>query len=523
MMNFRQVAQLGSSILHAFKSHLHEPAYLLVTAAVSGALTVLGFAPFYFYLVPFATLLVLYWLLDPSSTPGQAGWVGLSFGLGMYAAGLSWMVGTLHDFGEMPLWLAYISTIMLCLYLASFTAAATWLVVYTRSLWFLPLAWGMADWLRSWICSGFPWLTMGYSQVPSSVLSSYLPVMGVYGLSIIVVGMAALIFYMLRFRGHRRWINALSALVIAGTAMTLQHITWTTQIGTPVSVALLQGNISQQTKWSVEQSKQIILSYLDLLDQADARVVVLPETAFPIYRSQAMGKTRGKLLGLASEKQADILIGMLDWQNGAEGRKKFNAVVNYGISGLQIQHKVHLVPFGEFIPLPLLFAPMYAYWFHMPHNDFSVGKRQPLFSLGQAEVAISICYDELFGGDLAEYARNADYLVSVSNGAWFGKSAGLEQYLQFSQARAIENQKIIVRASNNGVTAFIDKTGEVIKRAPKDERYILRHMVQPYHGSTLYNLWQDTPFWGLQLIGFITLIARLWIVKKNSQNHSTCV
>lgn len=513
MINSKQIALMWLSLLNVLKHYLRKPRYLLVTATFAGALTILGFAPFYFYVAPFATVSILCFLLVQSRTPVQAGWIGLCFGLGMYAAGLSWMVGTLHHFGEMPLWLAYLSTVILCLYLASFTAAATWMTVYTRSLWFLPFAWAIGDWLRGWICFGFPWLTMGYSQVPSSVLSGYLPVLGIYGLSIIVVGMAVFLFYTLRYAGSKRWINALSALAIAGIAIGLQHMTWTSKQGEPISVALLQGNISQQTKWSVEQSKQIILSYFELIDQADARVIVLPETAFPIYLSQAMGKTRDMLFTLASKKQADILIGMLDWQEEG-GWQKFNAVVNYGISGLQVQHKAHLVPFGEVVPLPSLFSPIYEHWFRMPHNDFSIGKRQQLFSLRNSIVAISICYDDLFGHDLAKYARGADYIVSVSNGAWFGNSVGLEQYLQFSQARAIENQKMLLRASNNGVTAFIDVNGNVISRALKNERTIHTGHLQRYQGVTLYNQWGDVLFLCLELIGLIVLLVRLRVCQK---------
>lgn len=489
--------------LTVLNRHLHKPIFSLLIATLAGAFTVLGFAPFYFYVVPFATISILCFLLAQSRTSVQAGWLGLCFGVGMYAVGLSWMIGTLHDFGEMPLWLAYLCSAILFLYLASFTAAAAWVAVYARSLWFLPFAWGIGDWLRGWICSGFPWLTMGYSQVPSSVMSSYLPVTGVYGLSIIVVGIAVLVFYMMRYSGSRRWLSVLSVFIIVGIGAGLQHITWTVKQGEPVSVALLQGNVNQQTKWSVEQSKQIVLSYLDLIDQTDARVIVLPETAFPIYLSQAMGQTRDKLLAVASEKQADILIGMLDWQD--EGNwQKFNAVVNYGNSGLQIQHKSHLVPFGEFIPLPLLFAPIYEHWFRMPHNDFSVGKKPQLFSLGKSMVAISICYDDLFGHDLAKYARNAAYIVSVSNGAWFGNSVGLEQYLQFSQARAIENQKMLARASNNGVTAFIDIHGVVISRTLSNQRTIHSGYLQEYQGATLYSQWGDRLFW---CVTFIALMA----------------
>lgn len=513
MINAKQKALLSLNPLTVLNGHLHKPIFLILIATLAGALTVLGFAPFYFYTVPFATISILCFLLAQSRTSVQAGWLGLCFGLGMYAVGLSWMVGTLHDFGEMPLWMAYLCSAVLFLYLASFTAAATWVAVYTRSLWFLPFAWGIGDWLRGWICSGFPWLTMGYSQVPSSILSGYLPVMGIYGLSIIVVAMAVTVFYMLRFTGRRRWGSALVVLAIAGIGAGLQHVIWSTKQGEPIPIALLQGNINQQTKWSVEQSKQIILSYLELIDQADASVIVLPETAFPIYLSQAMGKTRDKLVSLASEKQADILIGMLDWQDEV-GRKKFNAVVNYGVSGLQVQHKLHLVPFGEFIPLPVLFSPIYEHWFHMPHNDFSVGKKQQLFLLGNSRVAISICYDDLFGHDLAKYTKNAAYIVSVSNGAWFGNSAGLEQYLQFSQARAIENQRMLARASNNGVTAFIDIHGGVISRTLNNQRTIHAGYLQGYQGVTLYSQWGDKLFLCVSLIALLALFGLSKCQKK---------
>lgn len=508
--------------LNAFNEHWHSPGFLFVTAALLGATTVLGFAPFYFYSLPLITLFVLCDLLCRSQTSFHAFCVGLCFGLGMYVAGLSWMVTTLHDFGEMPLWLAYMSTAILCLYLASFTALATWIAAYARALWCLPFAWGLADWLRGYIGGGFPWMTMGYTQVPGGLFSSYLPVTGVYGLSIIVVGIVVTFLYALRGSGRRRWVGALSMTAIVVIAMGLQHVSWTTK-GDPIRVSLLQGNISQQTKWSAEHSKQIVLSYLDLMQQADAEVMVLPETAFPIYLSQAMGKTKDKLMALAFEKHADILVGMLDWQDAGTTRQKFNAVVNYGVSGLQVQHKTHLVPFGEFVPLSFLFSPIYQHWFHMPHNDFSVGQAKQLFLLGANNAAVSICYDDLFGADLAEYAREASYIVSVSNGAWFGHSAGLEQYLQFSQARAIESQKMIARASNNGITAFIDKNGEVLVRAAKNKALTLNYTVDSYQGATLYSRCKEAIFYILELIGLICIAFRLISVKKNSQINGSCV
>ncbi|AKR44641.1 hypothetical protein ACJ67_08010 [Methylophilus sp. TWE2] len=509
-------------MINFLKRYWHRPGFLFGTAALLGALTVLGFAPFYFYSLPLITLLVLCWLLCRSKTSFHAFGLGLCFGLGMYAVGLSWMVTTLHDFGEMPLWLAYLSTAILCLYLASFTALATWLTVYVRALWCLPFAWGAGDWLRGYIGGGFPWLTMGYTQVPGGLLTSYLPVTGIYGLSVILLGVVVTFCYVLMGAGKTRWLGALSTIVIVALAMGLQHVSWTTK-GDPVRVALLQGNIAQQTKWSVEQSKQIILGYLDLMQQADAEVLVLPETAFPIFLSQAMGKTKDKLMAVAFEKHADILVGMLDWQEVGVTRQKFNAVVNYGVSGLQVQHKTHLVPFGEFVPLPFLFSPIYQHWFHMPHNDFSVGQTKQLFLLGANNAAVSICYDDLFGADLAEYAREASYIVSVSNGAWFGHSAGLEQYLQFTQARAIESQKMIARASNNGITAFIDKNGEVLVRAAKNKALTLNYTVDSYQGSTLYSRCKDAIFYILQLIGLICIASRLISVKKNSQMGGTYV
>lgn len=503
--------------LHAryhLNSHRRHFIYLLGISALAGALTVLGFAPFYCYLAPFITLAVLCGLLSQVKRPSEALWVGLSFGIGLYAVGLSWMMTTLHHFAEMPVWLAGLSTLVLCFYMASFTALATWLVVYLRSLWFLPFAWAFAEWLRGKGTTGFPWLEMGYSQVPSSLLTGYLPVIGTYGLSVLVLAIAVLMFYLLHNHKHARVIAATSLILLVGTGWILQQITWTVKQEAPVTVALLQGNISQDTKWSVDQSKQIVLNYLNLIEQTDAHLIVLPETAFPIYLSQAMGKTREKLETLARSKQADILIGMLDWQEGGVERQKFNAVVNYGVSGLQTQHKTHLVPFGEFIPLGWLFAPVYERWFHMPHSDFSIGNTPQLFSIGQSKVFISICYDEMFGHDLAKSAGQSDYMISVNNGAWFGDSIGVEQYLQYSQARAIENQKMIARASNNGVTAIIDVNGNVRSRAPNNERTILESYLFRYQGETFYNHWQDFTFIVLELAGVAVLLLRLLICQK---------
>ena len=277
-------------------------------------------------------------------------------------------------------------------------------------------------------------------------------------------------------------------------------IAWSHPVGQAISVALLQGNISQSIKWSPEHAQQTLQQYLDMVRQTQARLIVLPETALPILAEQIDATYLEALKQHATEQQGDLLVGVVASAQG----EYFNSALSLGVSPMQAYSKSHLVPFGEYIPLKSVFGWIYRDWLHMPLSDLSRGtSRQPLLIAGQ-KIGVNICYEDVFGDEIAQQLPQAELLVNISNDAWYGQSFAADQHMQFSQVRAMETGRMVLRSTNTGATAIIDKNGQVIQHAPHDQAAILVGEAQSYQGSTPYLLWGNWAF--LALSG----IALLW-------------
>ena len=272
----------------------------LILAALAGAATVPGFAPFEWFLLPLLTLTALTALWRSAADPRAAALTGFAFGLGYFMCGVSWVYVSMHDFGMMPAWLAVALTLLFCVYLALFPALTGWVCrrLDCRStmvaLLALPAVWTLTEWLRGWLLTGFPWLAVGYSQLPVSPLAGYIPIMGVYGASLLTLLSAALlcigIEHALEARRQRPAQIALSLLdrpwllalvVIWAGGFALKSVAWTTPAGEPLTAALVQGNIAQDLKWREDRMQSTLTSYRNLIESSDAQLTVLPETALP--------------------------------------------------------------------------------------------------------------------------------------------------------------------------------------------------------------------------------------------------
>ncbi|MFQ6404774.1 apolipoprotein N-acyltransferase [Methylophilus sp. 'Pure River'] len=467
-------------------------------ALLIGALTVLGFAPYGLFWLPWLTLAALLCLWQQAATPAHVFKLGLAFGLGLYGFGIYWIYISLHTFGGMPWWFAGFCTLCLCAFMALFPAAAGYLAKRLgHLLWAAPLLWALSDWVRSWIFTGFPWLTLGYSQAPDSPLAGFLPVLGVYGLSALVMLLAACVFALATTQQHLRSAGILAALLIGGSALT--QMPWSQAVGKPVSVALLQGNISQTIKWSPEHAEQTLRQYFDMVQQAKAQLIVLPETALPVLLEQLAPVYLDALKQHALSQQGDLLVGVVETRQG----EYFNSAISLGASPTQAYSKSHLVPFGEFIPLKSVFGWIYRDWLHMPLSDLSRGtSKQPLLIAGQ-KVGINICYEDVFGEEIAQQLPQAELLVNISNDAWYGQSFAADQHMQFSQVRALETGRMVLRSTNTGATAIIDKNGQVLQHAAHDQAVILTGEAQSYRGQTPYVFWGNWAFLVLSIGGLL--------------------
>jgi apolipoprotein N-acyltransferase len=469
-------------------------------ALLFGTLTVFGFAPFGLFWLPWLTLSGLLLLWHQASTPGQVFKLGLAFGLGFYIFGIYWIYISLHTFGGMPWWFAGFSTFCLCAFMALFPALAGYLAKKMRYLlWAAPILWALSDWVRSWIFTGFPWLTLGYSQAPDSPLAGFLPLIGVYGVSALVMLLAVCLLVIITRPKPLSAALVTAALLVGGSLLT--QVPWTHPTGEPVDVALLQGNIGQAIKWSPEQAERTLKQYLNMVRQTQARLIVLPETALPVLLEQLATVYLDALKQHAQSQHGDLLVGVVESKQG----EYFNSAISLGTAPTQSYSKSHLVPFGEYIPLKGVFGWIYRDWLHMPLSDLSRGtSKQPLLIAGQ-KVGVNICYEDVFGEEIVQQLPEAELLVNISNDAWYGQSFAAEQHMQFSQVRAMETGRMVLRSTNTGATAIIDKNGWVLQHAPHDEAAILVGKAQSYQGTTPYVWWGNWAFLALSIGGLIVI------------------
>ncbi len=457
---------------------------------LAGAATVLAFAPIAHYPIAFVTLAVLVHLWMRAA-PRACFWIGFAFGLGFFGAGVSWVYVSLSRFGGMPLPLAAFATACFCALLALFPAAAGWLQARiparepVRATLLIPAAWVLAEWLRSWVLGGFPWLAAGYASVGSPV-QGFAPITGVFGLSFVTLSLAGLLWMLAATR--RRWVGVAAIVAWLAIGQALRLVEWTQPEGERFSVALLQGNIAQDLKFRPERYERILETYARLVDETRARLIVLPETALPRVHDRVDPAYYERLQRAAGRNGGDLLLGVP--YRDAFGRY-YNSVLTLGTSPRQLYHKRHLVPFGEFVP------PGFAWvmrWLNIPYSDFSAGApRQETLAVAGQRVAINICYEDAFGDEIIRPLPEATVLVNVSNVAWFGDSLAPAQHLQIAQLRAAETGRMHLTATNSGVTAAIDRDGTVLLRLPQFVEGRLVAAVQGYAGATPYVRFGDWP------------------------------
>ncbi|MBW8459141.1 MAG: apolipoprotein N-acyltransferase [Thiobacillus sp.] len=493
------------------------PVPVLPVSLGAGALAVAGFAPFDFWPLPILSLAVLFTLLARTASMRAGFLVGLSWGLGFFIAGVSWVFVSLSVHGGMATWLAALATFLFCAVLALFPAAVGALQAYPkghkrwpvspalRLLLLMPLAWGVTEWVRGWLFTGFPWLVAGYSQVPASPLAGYAPLVGVYGVSFLLALIAALLAWSVTTRGRyaqRAWaVVAIVALGVGGQA--LRGVAWTTPDGAPTTVALLQGNIPQDLKWQPEKAQATLESYARMATASPAQLIVLPETALPLFESDLPDSYRAGLASLGRKNGGDVLTGV---PTGSLAGAYYNSVISLGAAPSQRYHKVHLVPFGEYIPLKAVWGWVVEV-LHIPLSDFARGAvdQRPL-AIGGQRVASNICYEDAFGEEIIRQLPEASVLVNVSNLAWFGDSFAPWQHAQMSQMRALETGRMMLRATNTGITAIIDARGHVLASLPPFTAGSLSGEIQGYAGSTPYVRWGNAPvlaLWGVLGMGLL--------------------
>lgn len=464
-----------------------HPLGIRLAFLAGGAMLTLSFAPLGGYpLAPVLLLPVLTACLY--SSPRLAARYSFWFGAGLFLFGTYWLYISIHVFGQAPLWLAL--TLMLCLVviMGAYSAATGWLIATLaegkpgRLLIVAPAAWVAVEWFRGWFLTGFPWLSLGYGQIDSP-LSGWMPIFGVYGVSFLVLLSSSAFVAALAYRGRpRRFALAVAVFPwLAGFA--LQPLQWTNPAGEPVATTIVQGGIPQDRKWLPGQFRSTLDLYRDSIRaHRNSRLIVWPEVAIPASVDQVEGYLDTLQSDLQDGRQS-LVLGILE----RDAERIYNSVLMLDGRQRQAYRKRHLVPFGEFFPVP----DAVREWMRvrsLPHSDMTPGDAvQPLLEMpAGVRLAVAICYEDAYGAEQLYALPDAGLLVNVSNDAWFGDSIAPHQHLEIARARALEAGRFVIRATNNGVSAFIGPDGELLQTAPQFEYATLTMDVVPMDGMTPY-------------------------------------
>lgn len=476
-------------------------------AVCLGWLSVYAYAPYRLYWLMPLLLAALFRLTRNSPNSIRLAYIwGIASGLSNF----SWLYVSMHDVAGISPLLSSTLVFFFALYYGSFFALAAGLVRLlagrwqSLELWIWPIAWLLVELLKNTLFTGFPFGVIGYTQIASSPLAAYAPIVGIFGVSLAVSISGVLLLLVCsppRFmRGLSQGLALTGLLCLWGGGVLLKSVHWTETKGKPIQVALLQGNIDQPTKWSEATLWATFSLYETMIHEQTADLIILPETALPLFYKELPSHLIAEWHATLVSKNQALAMGVLHqvatkMPNSPKAFANANAVVTFESRTklVDFYYKNHLVPFGEFMPLKSVLGGLHDKM-AIPFADLHQGKaNQAPLSLAGQKLAFNICYEDGFGDELRLSARDSTIMANVSNLAWFGRnSIAMDQHLQQSQARALENGRPLVRATNTGVTAFVLPNGEIQSQLPTDVQGVLVGEVQGMKGTTPYQRWGDT-------------------------------
>ncbi len=456
---------------------LLSPVVRYFPAVASGFLLTLGFPGAGLFWLSFFALVPL-WICLGTLPPAKGFKAGLVAGLTHFISLIYWLVPTLTNYGGLNVFLALATLVLLCLYLALYPALFAWIMARTRGPAGLEPLWGATVWVglefvRTHALSGFPWGVLGYSQYTNPLLVQMADLFGVLGISFVIVvcnGVVASAWPLIRNRKrfNKTWVALVCNLILPVLALgygiyRLPQVKKEIAAAPPVKIAVIQGNIEQSQKWSPAFKTETVKRYGTLSrSSAPADLIIWPETALPFYYGRD-SVFSSQVDDIVRQARSPFLIGSPAAELDGETVRYYNRAYMLNPMGFETGYydKSHLVPFGEYVPFQdLLF---FVKKITQEAGNFTPGTtgKKPL-AFGGHSTGVLICFEILFPNIAREFVLNgADILTTITNDAWFGKTAAPTQHFAIAVLRAVETRRSLVRAANTGISGFILPTGEI--------------------------------------------------------------
>ena len=511
-------------------------------ALAAGALSALAMAPFNAWPVLFVTFPVAIWLIDGA---GAGRWRGIPaaalsgfwFGLGYFVVGLYWIgLAFLVDAATFA-WLMPFAVLGLPAYLALFTAAGFALArfLWTRDasrLLALALSLTITEWLRGHLLSGFPWNSFGYALSEPLALAQTASLIGLWGMTFLSVAIFASPAVLIdgSSRGRKPWLAPVAALTLLVVMAVFGTVRLSLQptVLTKVKLRIMQPNLQQDVKFNYAAKAEVMQKYLALSDRAsgpqstgvaDAQILIWPESAFPFFLNRE-ADAMGQIANLLPQGTVLITGGVRapDLPPGVRVTRAYNSiyVIDHDGSVLSVYDKLHLVPFGEYLPFQEWMEKLGFVQLTRVQGGFMSGTRRRIMDIPNAPRALPlICYEAIFPGDIAARDDRPGWIINVTNDGWFGNSTGPYQHLQQARLRAIEEGLPIVRAANTGISAVIDPSGRIVARLGLGIEGVLDANLPTALPHTVYARLRDIPA-ALILATALLLVGRRRFARRNA-------
>lgn len=480
----------------------------LLLAALSGFLLILAFPKFNVEVLAWVGLIPWLWSIRKKS-PCQAALLGFITGFVFFTGILYWIYVVLTEYGHLPaavsVFLLIILTAYLALYFSTFSFLLRWVAgkIDLPETLFAPPLWVSLEYLRGILFSGFPWELLGYSQYLTLPMVQISDITGVYGVSFIIVLANTSLYRLALIWNERGWKPALKEVIAASMIMALTGIYGQWRLlelekkiknRRPHTIALIQGNIRQDVKWEPHFQEETMKIYTDLTFLAKPHrpdLIIWPETATPFFFQSAY-PFQPRILELAHQMAAPLLFGAPAFERDGPRINYFNSafLISPEKKVLGRYDKIHLVPFGEYAPLSGLLG--FTRDIIGAIGDFVPGKGAHNLALPWGKFGVLICYEAIFPDLTRQFVeRGAQFLVNITNDAWFGRTAAPYQHLSMATLRAVENHVPIARAANTGISAVIDSSGRLISSTGLFTSEILSDKIYLNESRTFYTEYGD--------------------------------